>query len=115
MCFFLVRRDLTGSTRDAKAEVLEHGGSLFDLAMDFLVNFFNSHSLEVKFAEDSSQSFIRAIKEKDEVKKKKNSIMPALALALALTLKALILAKLALGLVLHIALQVLLSKKHGIK
>lgn len=95
---------------------MERSGHLFDLAMNSLANFIYSHSLEVTFPKESSQAFSRAIEvERDKLKKNKHSFLPALALALALVLKALLSAKLALGLVLYIALQFLLSKKKGIK
>lgn len=72
------------------AEESERSGRLYDLAMDSLVNFFDSHSLEVKLPTESTQFFARAIEER----RKKKKMLPALALALAI--KALILAKLAL-------------------
>lgn len=74
------------------AEETERSGSLFDLAMESMANFFGSHSLIVKFPTENS-FFARAIKELRHKKKKKHW-MPQLALALAI--KALILAKLAL-------------------
>lgn len=97
--FILIRRD---SARTAKAisenEIIdslpadesERRGHLFNLAMDLLANFLDSHSLEVKLPAESTQFFARAIEER----KKKKHHMGAIALALAI--KALILAKLAL-------------------
>lgn len=68
-------RDSTVSARSAKAiseneivdslpaEESERSGRLFDLAMDSLTNFIESHSLEVKFPKESSQAVARAIEE----------------------------------------------------
>lgn len=70
-----LRRDSTISARSAKAiseneivdslpaEETERSGRLFDLAMDSLTNFMESHSLEVKFPKESTQAVARAIEE----------------------------------------------------
>lgn len=69
-------------------EKSERSGHLFDLAMDSLFNFFDSHSLEIQFpAQETTQFFARAIEERG----KKKKMLPKLALALAL--KAFIMAK----------------------
>lgn len=68
-------RDQSVSARSAKAiseneianslpaEESERSGRLFDLAMDSLTNFAESHSLEVKFPKDTTQQVARAIEE----------------------------------------------------
>ena len=73
--YFSLRRDSTISARSAKAisenEIVdslpaaesERSGRLFDLAMDSLTNFIESHSLEVKFPKESSEAVARAIEE----------------------------------------------------
>lgn len=63
------------------AEGSERSGSLFDLAMESMANFFGSHSLVFKIPTENS-IFSRAIKELRHKKKKKHW-MPQLALALA--------------------------------
>lgn len=75
LLLLLYRRDSTISARSAKAisenEIVdslpaaesERTGRLFDLAMDSLTNFIESHSLEVKFPKESSQAVARAIEE----------------------------------------------------
>lgn len=88
LLLFVVRRDSNRSAETISeneiidslpVESSERSGHLFDLAIDSLVNFFDSHSLEIKFPTESSQFFGRAI----EGRKKKKKMLPALALALA--------------------------------
>lgn len=76
--------------RDAlPAEESERSGSLFDLAMESMGNFFSSHSLIVRLP--TEDSFLgRAIKELRHKKHKKHW-MPQLALALAVKALALVL------------------------
>ena len=96
---FLVCRNSTSLIRSVNAiseneiinslptDQLERGGRLFDFAMDSLINFIVSHSLEIKFPE----TFVQVIEEGRGLKKKWMSL-----LTLAIALKALILAKIAL-------------------
>lgn len=97
--FFFARRDLTISARSANAilenEIIDslpdeesgRSGYLFDMTMDALVYFIDSHTLEVNFP----KAIARAIEGGRIIKKKYMS-----AVALALALKALIIAKIAL-------------------
>lgn len=73
--FIFSCRDPSVSARNAKAiseneitdslpaDESERSGRLFDLAMDSLTNFIESHSLEVKFPKETSQQVARAIEE----------------------------------------------------
>lgn len=97
--FISVHRDSMISARSARAiseneirdslpaEESERSGSLFDLAMESMANFFGSHSLIMKFPTENS--FLgRAIKALRHKKHKKHWMAQ---LALALAVKALIL------------------------
>ena len=72
---YFLYRDTSISARSAKAiseneivdslpaDETERSGRLFDLAMDSLTNFAESHSLQVKFPKEASESVARAIEE----------------------------------------------------
>lgn len=101
--FFFECRDSTMSARVAKAvsekEIIdsfpadesERGGYLFELAIFSMADFIETHTLELKFPQESSRALARAFEEGRFIKKKHMG-----KLALAIALKALLLAAAAL-------------------
>lgn len=116
--FFVYRRDATVSARSAKAiseneiadslpaESSERSSRLYDLAMDSLTSFIESHTLEVKFPKDASQEFARAI---EEGRGKLKKVAGPLLLAFGAKLVALI--PLFLGGLIFLAIKALVVSK----
>lgn len=111
-------RDQSVSARSAKAiseneivdslpaESSERSSRLFDLAMDSLTSFIDSHTLEVKFPKDASQGLARAI---EEGRGKLKKVAGPLLLAFGAKLVALI--PLFLGGLIFLAIKALVVSK----